>query len=92
MHVASLWHVALATDPTFTTIVASAFRSGTVTLVESGILSGLTVSTNYIARVRYYDDLGNVSAWSDSFAFTTLGANTQPEPGAWEDCEHDQAA
>lgn len=91
MHVASIWQIALATDPTFSSPVASVLDTD-APFTSIPAITGLTPSTNYLARVRYIDDLGAFSDWSDAVAFTTLAENTVPEPGLWVECEHDQAA
>jgi len=82
MHVATLWNITLATDPLFAAIVVSVFNV-TAPLTELPVVGGLTPSTNYIARAKYYADDGSESAWSASVPFTTLATNTIDQPGTF---------
>lgn len=89
MHTATHWQVTLDTDPTFATPV---FSEISFTDLLTILVPDLLPSTNYLIRARYMDDEGVWSDWGTSTAFTTLAENTEPQPGVWADCEHDQAA
>lgn len=88
MHIATLWQIALATDPAF---AAPVFTKFTTTQLTTMPFSGLVLlpSTNYLARAAYYDDEGRVSPFSDGVPFTTLANGTIPVPVVteWEECE-----
>lgn len=85
-HAASLWQITLDTDPGFLTPVVSEFTTTQLTEFPfSGLV--LTPSTDYLARVTYYDELGN-SGESAVVPFTTLADGTIPVPltTQWEEC------
>lgn len=88
MHIATLWQITLATDPTFAAPVLSLFSvTALLILPFSGLI--LLPSTNYLARAKYYDDAGNSSSFGAATPFTTLANGTIPVPGAltaWADC------
>lgn len=85
MHAATVWQIALATDPDFLAPVASEFDV-TEPLTEIPVISGLTPATDYLARARYIDDDGESSDFGPATAFTTLAEDTVQEPGVWADC------
>ncbi len=80
IHIASLWEVTLSGDPLFLTPVISDFTA--VYLLQYDAL-GLLVGTDYLMRVTYFFDDGSNSGAGAATAFTTLAANTQPEPGSF---------
>lgn len=67
-HLKSQWQVALISDPTFSSPTVDHQPANGVDLL-SAMLSGLTFPTEYIARVRYFSDDGEMSAYSDSVPF-----------------------
>lgn len=74
-HAASQWQVDLQAGD-FSTPV---FDSGDdTTNLTSRNISGLSVGTGYKARVRYKDDDGIYSDWSNAVNFTTSEAPNQP--------------
>lgn len=73
-HAASQWQVTLAADTSFASPVISTGDDATNKV--SYAASGLTASTNYIARVRYKDSAGNYSSYSTSASFTTAAGGT----------------
>lgn len=68
-HISSDWQI--ATDAGFTNVVFSATDS--TTYKTSYNVSGLSVNTQYFARVRYKSSNGNKSAYSSTINFTTVG-------------------
>lgn len=87
-HVATLWQIALATDPDF---LAPVFTKFTTTQLTTMPFSGLVLlpSTNYLARAAYYSDDPAVSAFGAATPFTTLADGTVPVPivTQWDECE-----
>ena len=87
-HVATLWRITLASDPTFS---APVFTKFTTTQLTSMPFSGLVLLplTDYIADAAYYSDTGTVSPFGASVAFTTLADGTIPVPivTEWAECE-----
>ncbi|MGD9631351.1 MAG: hypothetical protein AB7V18_19100 [Pyrinomonadaceae bacterium] len=87
-HVATLWQIALDSDPTFSSPVASIFTTTHLTTLPfSGLV--LQPSTDYIARAAYYTDEATVSPFGATTAFTTLADGTIPVPilTEWFECE-----
>ena len=83
MHIASRWQIALATDPTFAAPVYELFTTEASELTEVPFIDGLTPSTNYLARVAYYDENITTVGFSASFPFTTLAADLIDPPGSF---------
>jgi hypothetical protein len=87
-HVATLWQITLATDPTFAAPVLTKFTTTQLTTLPfSGIV--LLPLTNYLARAAYYSDTATVSPFGASVPFTTLADGTIPVPVVteWAECE-----
>lgn len=86
MHAATIWQVALATDPTFASPVFELFTTEFLTEIPS--ITGLEPNTNYLIRAAHIDNLGVSSGFGAATAFTTLGANTLPQPSltVWSPC------
>lgn len=85
-HVATLWEVTLAADTNFDTPVIDEF---TAVFLTEFVPSGLLPLTDYLIRATYYGSDGSVSDPGAATAFTTIAANTQPEPSdptVWVDC------
>jgi len=80
-HVATLWEVTLAADTGFLTPVIQDFTSTYLTQYDA---IGLLVGTDYIIRATYFFDDGSNTGPGAATAFTTLAANTEPEPGSFE--------
>ena len=86
MHAASFWEITLATDPLFAATVLGQFTVAPNLMVLPFTAQVLIPSTNYLARVTYFDDLGN-STTGAATPFTTLADGTIPYAGSpWTDC------
>jgi len=79
-HFLSQWEITLATDTTFSSPVQSFVSNAFLTEFRH---TGLSPSTNYIARVRYVDAGLGISLWSDAIAVNTVA--TDPQTG-WAPC------
>jgi hypothetical protein len=79
-HFMTQWQVTLATDTGFNSPVQEIVTNTHLTAVRH---TGLTASTNYIARVRYIDAGFGISAWSDAINVNTVA--TDPSTG-WGAC------
>lgn len=86
MHSATIWQVALDTDPSFTSPVFELFTTTFLTEIPS--ITGLDPNTNYLIRAAHIDNLGESSGFGPATTFTTLGSNTLPQPSLteWEPC------
>lgn len=71
-HAASQWQVTTAADTSYASPVIS--TGDDATNLTSYAASGLTGSTDYIARVRHKDSTGLYSDWSADESFTTAAA------------------
>lgn len=88
MHIATIWQITLESDIDWMDPVATVISF--TFLTEIPYIGGLLPSTDYMARARYISDSGgdgSVSAWGDPTLFTTLAANTIPEPGTFVPAE-----
>lgn len=79
-HYLSQWQITLATDTTFSSPVQDIVTN---TALEAVRHTGLSASTNYIARVRYIDTGLGISSWSDAINVNTVA--TDPSTG-WGAC------
>lgn len=85
-HGATQWQITLDTDPTFAAPVVDVLTDHFLELIP--VLLGLTISTDYICRTKYFDNTTPTpfeSDWSASFPFTTLPADLIPPPGQSHD-------
>jgi hypothetical protein len=79
-HFMTQWQITLDTDTSFASPVQEIVTNTGLTAVRH---TGLTASTNYIARVRYIDAGFGISAWSDAINVNTVA--TDPSTG-WGAC------
>lgn len=78
VHAASQWQVTTNADPTFAAVV---YDTGVdVSNLTAVTVPSLDASTTYRARLRYRDDTGLWSPWSDTFTFTTDAVDTTGQP------------
>ncbi|MCL7965372.1 MAG: hypothetical protein M8858_08140 [marine benthic group bacterium] len=79
-HYLTQWQITLATDTGFASPVQDVVSNTSLLELRH---TGLSPSTNYIARVRYIDTGIGVSEWSDAIAVNTVA--TDPSTG-WGGC------
>lgn len=88
IHIATIWQIALATDPIFAAPVASVIS--TEDLISIPAISGLLPLTDYLARANFLFDDVTISGFGANTPFTTLEFNLIPDPNEltnWVDCE-----